>query len=278
MRIQVCGVRGSTPAPGSEFARYGGHTSCVAISHDGEAPSLLLDAGTGIREVSALLDGNPFDGSILLGHLHWDHIQGLPFFRAGDDPRARVDVYLPAQGDPERVLEGFMSPPYFPIKPGELHGAWSFFSLEEGEKQIDGFSVLALDIPHKGGRTMGFRVSDGESAICYMSDHNPIALGAGPDGVGEYHPAALSLARDCDLLFHDSQYTDEELPARAHFGHSSCGYSAGLAARSRVKKLLLYHHDPPRTDTEIDDMVSTLQGGKVPVEAAAQKMVIDLPL
>jgi phosphoribosyl 1,2-cyclic phosphodiesterase len=273
----VCGVRGSTPAPGAEFDRYGGHTSCIALSHDQQPPTLLLDAGTGIRDVSGLLEGRPFDGSIMLGHLHWDHIQGLPFFRAADNPAARTDVYMPAQGDPERALEGFMSPPYFPVKPGELNGEWRFFAMEEGEVEIEGFSVLALDSPHKGGRTFGFRVSDGRSAICYMSDHCPIALGGGPDGLGVYHPAALSLARDCDLLFHDSQYTDEELPGRANFGHSSCGYALGLAARCGVKKLMLYHHDPPRTDDQIDVIVSSLQGGPVPVEASAQKMTIDLP-
>jgi ribonuclease BN (tRNA processing enzyme) len=250
----------------------------VAIGHDGRAPTLLLDAGTGIRQVTPLMDGKPFKGSILLGHLHWDHIQGLPFFRAGDDPGARVDVYTPAQGDPEAVLEGFMSPPYFPIKPSELNGSWRFFALEEGETEIEGFSVLALEIPHKGGRTFGFRVSDGTSVIAYLSDHCPISLGPGPQGLGEYHPAALSLARDCDLLFHDSQYTNAELPQRAAFGHSSVGYALGLAEASNVKQLMLYHHDPPRTDDEIDEIVSSMPPSKVEVVAAAEQMAIDLPL
>src|SRR5690349_3256722 len=103
MRVTVCGTRGSTPAPGPEFVRYGGHTSCVAVAHDGQPPSLILDAGTGIRRVTKLLDGQPYVGAILLGHLHWDHTQGLPFFNSGDNPESRVAVYAPAQGDTRAV-------------------------------------------------------------------------------------------------------------------------------------------------------------------------------
>ena len=84
MRLHLCGTRGSTPAPGADYVRYGGHTSCVAVAHDGEIPTLILDAGTGLREVTPLLAGRPFGGVILLSHLHWDHVHGLPFFRGGD--------------------------------------------------------------------------------------------------------------------------------------------------------------------------------------------------
>ena len=129
MRLTFCGVRGSTPAPGAEFVRYGGHTSCVAVTHDGAAaPTLILDAGTGVRRVTALLAGQPFTGTILLTHLHWDHVQGLPFFRAGDRDDARVTLLLPDQQDgtgAEEVLARAMSPPHFPIRPSELRGRWS---------------------------------------------------------------------------------------------------------------------------------------------------------
>src|SRR5579864_5631499 len=101
VRVTICGARGSTPAPGPAFNRFGGHTSCVAISHAGEPPSLVLDAGTGLRRVTDLLGAAAFTGSIVLGHLHWDHTQGLPFFSAADRPDSRVDLYIPAQGDSE---------------------------------------------------------------------------------------------------------------------------------------------------------------------------------
>lgn len=276
MRVTVCGTRGSTPSPGAEFLRYGGHTSCLAVAHDGTPPSLIIDAGTGIRQVTSMLGDQPYRGAVLLGHLHWDHTQGLPFFLAGTRAGSSVDVYAPAQGPIEDVLGRFMSPPHFPITPGELRGSWRFDSLEPGPAKIAGFSVLALEIPHVGGRTFGFRISDGRSTLAYLSDHCPTRLGPGPDGLGERHQAALTLAAQCDLLLHDAQYTDEELPGRAHFGHSSAGYAVALAEESGARRLLLHHHDWMRTDDEVDAIVDRYRKAAVPVAAAAQDMVIDL--
>ncbi|MDQ3932634.1 MAG: MBL fold metallo-hydrolase [Actinomycetota bacterium] len=278
MRLHLCGTRGSTPAPGPEFVRYGGHTSCIAVAHDGEVPRLVIDAGTGLRRVWSLLEGGPFRGSILLGHLHWDHTHGLPFFRAGDDYGSAVNVFLPAQGgDPEEVLARGMSPPHFPIRPSELRGDWRFNGLEEGAQLLEGFHIQAREIPHKGGRTFGYRVSDGSASIAYLSDHHPYTLGPGPGGFGEYHEAARLLAEGVDLLIHDAQYTAEEFPARAHFGHSTIDYAVGLAALCGVRMLLLFHHDPPRTDAEIDAIVASLQDSPIPITAAAQDAIIDLP-
>src|SRR2546426_6042948 len=100
MQLVICGARGSTPAPGPEFVRYGGNTACVALARDGTPPPLVLDGRTGLTRLSKMLDGQPFQGTILLGHLHWDHTHGLPFFPAGDRPDARVRVLLPGDGNP----------------------------------------------------------------------------------------------------------------------------------------------------------------------------------
>jgi phosphoribosyl 1,2-cyclic phosphodiesterase len=256
--------------------RYGGNTSCVALARDGGPPTLVLDAGTGLQRLTQVLDGRPFRGSILLGHLHWDHTHGIPFFRAGDRPDAHVDLHMPGQGDPVAVLTRILSPPHFPIGPGDLRGEWRFHALEPGEHTIEGFEVTAREIPHKGGRTFGYRVSSGEVAIAYLSDHSPITLGPGPDGLGEYHDEALELARDVDLLLHDAQYTAAELSQRASFGHSAVDYAVGLAARSGARRVLLFHHDPPRTDDAIDEIVRAHKHPDVDVQAAAEGMVIDL--
>ncbi|HEY8081893.1 MAG TPA: MBL fold metallo-hydrolase [Acidimicrobiales bacterium] len=276
MRVTLCGVRGSTPAPGREFVRYGGHTSCVAIAHDGEDPTLLLDAGTGIRRVTALLDGAPFKGSILLGHLHWDHTQGLPFFGGADRPDAVAEVAMPAQGDAEATLARMMSPPFFPISPSELRGTWSFRALDEGVHDVAGFEVLAREIPHKGGRAFGYRVSDDHGTVAYLSDHVPLALGAGPEGLGEYHEAALALAADCDVLIHDAQYTDVEAVERAPFGHSAAGYAVGLGVEAGAQRVVLFHHDPWRTDDELDAIVASYGGAEVPVVGAVEGAAYDL--
>jgi phosphoribosyl 1,2-cyclic phosphodiesterase len=277
MRLWVCGVRGSTPAPGPDFVRYGGHTSCVAVGHDGAAPSLVLDAGTGIRRMASLLNGQPFRGAILFGHLHWDHTQGLPFSPALDRADAEVDVFIPGQGDPIEVLSRAMGPPHFPIEPHQLRGMWTFTSLEAGKHEIAGFSVLALDIPHKGGRTFGYRVTDpdGGASMAYLSDHWPISLGPGPDGLGEYHDAVLELCTGVDVILHDAQYTAEELPGRVDFGHSAIEYAVGLSERTGAR-MLLYHHDPNRTDDQLDAVVAACAGHAPAVEGAREEMVIDL--
>ncbi|MDQ3570823.1 MAG: MBL fold metallo-hydrolase [Actinomycetota bacterium] len=277
MRLHVFGVRGSTPAPGPEFVRYGGHTSCVALAHDGMAPSLVLDAGTGIRRLTGVLGGLPFRGTILLGHLHWDHTRGLPFFAAGDHPDARVHLYLPEQGDAVEILSRAMSPPHFPISPQELRGDWSFDGLCPGQHELEGFTVLALDIPHKGGRTFGFRVSDGAASVAYLSDHSPVTLGPGAEGLGEYHQAAMALAQGVDLLVHDAQHTAEEFEAKRSFGHSAVEYAVGLAREAGARRLLLFHHDPPRTDDALDAIVASHQDGPVPVEAAVEETTVELP-
>ncbi len=278
MRIHLCGVRGSTPATGAEFARHGGDTSCVAIARDGSDPgadpTLLLDAGTGLARVSALLDGRPFRGTILLGHLHWDHTHGLPFFRAGDRDDATVRVLLPAgPGSAQECLTDVMSPPHFPITPTQLRGRWTFGELHEGRHEIEGYAVEARDIPHPGGRTFGFRIDDGEHTVAYLSDHGPAALGEGPDGFGPYHEAALTLARDADVLIHDAQYTVGEFAARRAFGHSAIDYALGLGEAAGVGRVVLFHHDPSRTDEQLDAIAAALPSG---AEVARQGEVLRL--
>ena len=280
MRLTLCGVRGSSPSSGPEFDRYGGHTSCVAISVNGAVPHLILDAGTGITRVTQLLDGAPFRGTILFGHLHWDHTQGLPFFSAADNPDAMVTAAVPAQGDIEAVLTRMMSPPHFPITPSQLRGQWNFQGIEAGEHAIEGVRVGAVDIPPKGGRMMGYRLSDGGGTFAYVSDHGPIEAGQGPEGLGEYHPAIMDLVEGVDLLIHDAQYTVDEFGPRAHFGHSAVDYTVGLGLKAGVKKLLLFHHDPSHNDDQVDEMLAHalhLRGSAaMEITAAAEGMVIEI--
>ena len=286
MQLHFLGVRGSTPAPGPEFVRYGGNTSCVAVAADGEPPTLLLDAGTGARRLGARLDGEPFRGSLLLTHLHWDHTHGLPFARSLDHPDAVVDLWLPAQVDwsdddvsAETVLGRAMGPPHFPITPSGLRGAWRFGSLEPGTVQLGEFAVTALEVPHKGGRTYGYRITDGRVTVTYMPDHGPIALGPGPDGMGERHPAALALADGTDALVHDSQHTREEYAERASFGHSTVDYAAALGVQAGAVRVVLFHHDPDRTDDQLDAIVARLRdehAGAVEILAAREDLVLRL--
>ncbi len=280
MRVQLCGVRGSTSAPGADFVRYGGHTSCVAVAHDQDVvPTLILDAGSGLRQVTPLLAGRAFSGTILLTHLHWDHVHGLPFFRAGDRDDARVTVLLPDQqngASAEAVLERGMSPPHFPIRPRDLLGTWAFGTISPGRLAAEAFTVEVREIPHKGGRTFGYRISDGRSVLAYIPDHCPTSLGPGPDGWGEYHDAAVELAAGADVLMHDAQLLEEEVAAEAAYGHAAAAYAAGLGAVAGARLVVLFHHKPDRTDYELDQLGCRLSGGPVPVAVAAQGEVLIL--
>jgi len=280
VQITLCGTRGSTPAPGRDFVRYGGHTSCLAITADGAAvPELLLDAGTGIREVTGLLAGRPFLGTIALTHLHWDHFQGLPFFAGGDRDDARIWLLLPAPAGgagAEAALERAMSPPSFPITPRQLRGDWSFSGLEPGAVRLGPLTLLAREIPHKGGRTFGYRVSDSHAAIAYLPDHDPAELGPGPDGLGVYHDAALELADGADVLMHDSFWYAEDFDPARTFGHAAAEYAIGLAAAAGASRVLLLHHRPDRTDAELDKLAAGLHDGAVPTSLAADGEVIRL--
>ena len=272
MRLQLLGVRGSTPAPGPDFVRYGGHTSCVALTADGSAlPSLVLDAGTGLRNLTALLGGAAYDGSIVLSHLHWDHMQGLPFFAAGDRAASRVDLYVPGQdGRPGRdLLAQSLSPPAFPITPEGLHGAWTFQTLEDGARVVEEFTVTAVDVAHKGGRTFGLRVDDEHGSVAYLPDHAPAA------GVSE---RALEVLDGVDVLLHDAQFLEGERPVAVDYGHATVQDAVRLALSCRAASLVLFHHSPTRSDPALDDIgawVPEIAAG-LPVFVAREGMMLDV--
>lgn len=249
MKVRFCGVRGSTPSPGFEFAGVGGHTSCVAITRsDAELPTLLLDAGTGIRRLPAMFGDQPFRGTILLTHLHWDHLQGLPFCPSIDRDDAVVRLLMPAQeGSVAEVMRRAMSPPHFPIGPEGLRGSWAFEYVDPGAHDIEGMTVLARAIPHKGGVTYGYRIDDGDFVMAYLPDHRPAST-------GRFREAALELSAGVDLLIHDAQFLADEAGVADAYGHSTVDQAVELALASGAEELVLFHHAPGRTDAEVESI------------------------
>jgi phosphoribosyl 1,2-cyclic phosphodiesterase len=271
VKLRFCGVRGSTPAPGPDFVRVGGHTSCLAVWPDGSTlPRLILDAGTGIRTVTPLLGGGPFRGTILLTHMHWDHVQGLPFFRAGDRDDAVVDLLLPDEGLPAvSLLARSMSPPQFPIGPEGLQGRWRFATVGEGWREVEGLAVLAREVPHKGGVTFGYRVEGAAGSFAYLPDHLPTG---GRDRGPTSMPASVrELTQGVDLLVHDAQFVAAESALARDYGHTTVGQAVALAASAGVGELVLFHHAPERTDAEAEALLqAAAEASPCPVRLAVE--------
>lgn len=270
MRLWLLGVRGSTPAPGPDFVRYGGHTSCVAVvPAGGDEPTLLLDAGTGIRALTARMRSGVFRGSILLSHLHWDHVEGIPFCRAVDAADARVDLYVPEQcgASARDLLARTMSPPSFPIEPEGMNGTWRFLGAPDTATEIEGFRVSCCEVAHKGGRTLGYRVEDERGSVAYLPDHAPSY------GMTE---AARALVRGVDVLLHDAQFLETERPVAEAYGHATVEETIALAAELEVGMLVLFHHSPVRTDAELDAIAGSAASvaPAVPVVVAREGVTI----
>ncbi len=272
MNIGFFGVRGSTPCPCDDNARYGGNTACVAIESPSRAP-IIFDLGTGLRFFGETQpqDGS-FRGTALVTHLHWDHVQGLPFFMPINRPGASLDIYGPGEGmEIAEAFDKFMRPPYFPVQYTDLVGDIRFHTVGEQELDIDGARILVREVPHVG-TTLGFRVEVDGLVVTYIPDHQmPM------DGSMDIDDGVLELAQGADVLIHDAQYTPEEFAERAHWGHCTVEYAVHVARTAGVRRLVLFHHDPSHCDSMLDDLLAEAReeaGENMEVLSAAEGMTL----
>ena len=253
------GVRGSTPCHGPDTHRYGGNTSCVSLRVGDESP-LILDLGTGVRYLGHQLraEGKSFVGAALLTHLHWDHVQGLPFFPPVLDAGTHMDIYAPTQDDgrPARVaLFDMIKPPMFPVDVSKLPCTLDVHTIGDGEFSVGQFLVTSRFIPHIGP-TLGYRIEHGGRSVAYLPDHQqPV------DGTFDIADSVVDLVEGVDLLIHDAQYTVEEFPQRSDWGHCTGDYALHIARTLDVGTLVMFHHDPSRTDDALDSNLSTWTAG-----------------
>lgn len=281
MRIKIWGARGSIPAPGPETMRYGGNTSCVEVTLE-DGNTLILDAGTGIRNLGLVLPRVERPVHVLLTHLHLDHIQGLMFFAPAFRPESEIVIWGPAS--PEATLRDrigrYISAPLAPVEVRELPSL-VFREAEPMEWRIGSARVIAQSVTHRGP-TLGFRIEEGDTTLTYIPDHEP-GLGAPLDQLEDEWISGFDLANGASMLIHDCQYTDQEYPNHVGWGHSPMGDALSFARRTHVKRLLLFHHDPLHSDEFLDtlghDVESRWQelgGSRDQVELASERREIVL--
>lgn len=230
----------------------------------------MLDAGTGLRDLPGLLGSAPFDGAVVLTHLHWDHVPGLPFCPSLDDPGSRVRVHLPIPdgGDAFALLARGISPPHFPIGPEGLRGDWTFTGTADGFS-CDGLTVTLGRVGHRG-RTHGVRVDGPAGSVAYLPDHSPATASPGELA------AAERLAAGVDVLRHDAQFTASERLLADAYGHATIDDALAFAARYGVRRLVLTHHAPSRTDDALDALGRRVADRAPRVTLAIQGAVLPL--
>jgi phosphoribosyl 1,2-cyclic phosphodiesterase len=282
MKIKVWGARGSIPAPGPETTRYGGNTSCVEVTLS-DGSTLILDAGTGIRSLGLALPRVERPIHILLTHLHLDHIQGLMFFAPAFRPESEITIWGPAS--PEASLQDrvarYISAPLAPVEVRELPSVVCFREAEQVEWEIGPARVRAQAVSHRGP-TLGYRIEDEDTTLCYIPDHEP-GLGAPLSELDDDWISGFGLATGASLLIHDCQYTDEEYPAHLGWGHCPLSDALGFAQRVHARRLMLFHHDPLHSDEfldnfcdEIDSRWEQLGGRSGDVELATERRELEI--
>lgn len=253
MIVRVWGARGSLSAPGPATVGYGGNTSCVEVEL-ADGTTLILDAGSGIRELGQRLAGrDPGLLHVCLTHLHLDHVEGLGFFA----PLWRAGWKLRFWGPPsttatlrERVSR-YLSPPLFPVGLSEAPAEALFEDVPREPWQVGSAVIEAQTVEHRGP-TVGYRIEEEGRVLAYLPDHEPY-LTADLDDKPEWI-SGWALAADADLLFHDSQYTADEYAGRLGWGHSSVTHASAFARVAGVRQLAMFHHDPMRSDAELEEL------------------------
>ena len=274
MQITFHGVRGSTPCHGDATSKYGGNTSCVSVAAPGQPP-ILCDLGTGARYFGlSWPNDRVFDGTVLVTHLHWDHLQGLPFFPPILQPASHLQFVAPVPSTgrslPDEVRTA-IQPPLFPVGIDELPGNISFREVADCEFMVGDVRVMSRLVPHIGA-TVGYRLEYGGHSVAYISDHQQPGVDVYEAGEG-----ARALADGVDVLIHDAQYTRAEFEHKRDWGHCTFEYACWMAEQSGVGQLVLFHHDPLHDDAMIDRLHGEISAATdIDVIAAHEGLVLHL--
>jgi ribonuclease BN (tRNA processing enzyme) len=253
MKVTFWGTRGSQASPGADTVRYGGNTACGEVRNR-YGDVIILDAGTGIRRLGAVIGAGTERVDVLLSHLHMDHIQGLGFFDCLYRPGFEVHLWGPASTTMHlrARLSRYLSPPLFPVRLHDLPCALTLHDVRFGAFEIPGFRVRAELVCHPAP-TVGYRIEADDVSVTYLPDHEP-ALGVRLFPLPPEWTSGFDLAAGTDLLIHDAQYTDEEYALRVGWGHSTVRQAVAFATAVQARKFAPFHYDPSHDDAMLDEM------------------------
>ena len=253
MKVTFWGTRGSIPSPGQETIRYGGNTTCLEVElNDGTL--IIIDAGTGIKKLGQHIVSNSRVGkiNIFFTHSHWDHIQGFPLFAPAYLEEYDIEIFgcEPVFHNVQEILTNQMDARYFPVRFSNLKAKINFHEIRQ-EKLVLGDAVIdCIKNNHPGGAN-GFKITENGKTLVFITDNELHA----PENSGSSWQEFVDFCRGADMLIHDSHYRADELENVTGWGHSSFEQAFELAIAARAKELLFFHHDPDRTDDEIDEIV-----------------------
>jgi phosphoribosyl 1,2-cyclic phosphodiesterase len=274
-RLKFWGVRGSIPVPGDATLRYGGNTTCVELRADGEI--IVLDAGTGIRALGVALEeefgSQPINLSLLITHVHWDHIQGFPFFVPSYNDKNSITIfgYEGADAGLREILKGQMTTPFFPVELYDLPGKIDIKKLDQMDFSLGKVKVRAKFMNHPG-ICVGYRLNTSSGSVAFLPDNEPfdafklhsvkshlVSPEQTEKRAKNERTDLVAFLKGCDILILDTQYSDEEYKHHVGWGHGSLSTSVNLAIDAEVRTLVLFHHDPTHDDSVIDEMVANGQ-------------------
>ncbi len=249
MKIKFWGIRGSIAVPGKDTIIYGGNTTCVEITLQ-SGRKVIIDAGTGIRSLGNKLmaENDKVDIHLLITHIHWDHVLGFPFFSPIYDSSTKIiiDGYPTCMKGLRYTFDNKMGDGFFPVKFNDLKAEIKYVEkLSQGELEIDGTLIDSIPLQHPQGG-FGYRFREGKKTLAFITDNElreDAWTGRSPTEYAEF-------CKDANILIHDAQYTPQEIDERRGWGHSDYQSAFDLGHKAGVKRLILFHHDPSRTDQE----------------------------
>ncbi len=278
IKLKFWGTRGSIPTPGKYYIKYGGNTPCVEIRCGDTI--LILDAGSGLRELGASLihefAGSPREYHILISHTHWDHIQGFPFFHAAYIPGNKISFYGGnSVSTLEKLIFGQMDREYFPVTVFELASNITFYTLTDSPFFINDVKIYFTHLIHPA-LSLGFRIEYKGKVVVYATD-SEISNDPEIERINERNIG--NLIRGADVLIADCQYTDEEYENKIGWGHTSINKVVDISSRYNVKNVFAFHHDPLRTDEQLDLILENARSrisGPLKLHGAREKSTIYL--